>query len=26
LPIKTSFPNFIELMLEIGANMEVRDL
>jgi 3-phosphoshikimate 1-carboxyvinyltransferase len=26
LPIKTSFPNFIELMLEIGASMEVRDL
>ena len=26
LPIKTSFPNFIELMLEVGANMEVRDL
>jgi 3-phosphoshikimate 1-carboxyvinyltransferase len=26
LPIKTSFPNFIELMLEIGANMDVRDL
>lgn len=26
LPIKTSFPNFIKLMLEIGANMEVRDL
>ena len=26
LPIKTSFPNFIELMLDIGANMEVRDL
>jgi 3-phosphoshikimate 1-carboxyvinyltransferase len=26
LPIKTSFPNFIELMLEIGANIEVRDL
>ena len=26
LPIKTSFPNFIEPMLEIGANMEVRDL
>lgn len=26
LPIKTSFPNFIELMLGIGANMEVRDL
>ena len=26
LPIKTSFPNFIELMLKIGANMEVRDL
>ena len=26
LPIKTSFPNFVELMREIGANLELRDL
>ena len=26
LPIKTSFPNFIDLMRDLGANLELRDL
>ena len=26
LPIKTSFPNFIDIMRDLGANLELRDL
>ena len=26
LPIKTSFPNFVDLMRDLGANLELRDL